>query len=808
MSLEDGIQPEPHAQDSDTSSTFLQVPLSKTNLRPIDPTKYRRVSQFKELGIDTTLKSPSKSDKPRRRVHFGSMADVFEAPSFDQPKSPDDDWPLSGRATPDYSVLLKTSVEPSPKLQYFTLSRLFTLTFIVAVVLTIVHNSPLIGSAGDTILGVKGGVIGFRARDHVARDRTLDARQQNNDDDPTNFCTRWAHQSAMVNGTIYIYGGRAKQQPQQTGNTWNNDFLTLDATKTWQISSPTFKGLDQPSGPPAVADAYLWHSYTQLFLYGGEYSDTPTTSPSAFALWTYDIPSSQWSEQSSPSTMSGNNSDKGNLPVQNAAEGAGVSIPELGRGFYFGGHLDFLTTQGWSNQVARIYLKSMVEYTFPGFSNDGIEALGDNKAAGPDGAWRNITEGGLQATDGFTERADGVLVHVPGFGQQGIILGLAGGNNQSFTEMNIIDVYDIATSTWYKQATTGNSPTIRVDPCAVAASAADGSSTNIYMYGGQNLADDPLKQVQYQDIWILTVPSFTWVKVDVDNLSNPPARAGHTCEIWDGQMVVIGGYVGVNISCDFPGIYVFDASELKWQNQFTALSGGNDQNQQESQTKNNTGLSGSFGYQVPAAVQSVIGGNGNGGATVTKPAAGATSGPLATGSPIVYTVTAGGSVVTETAGPDGTFSNHNQQSSSGPNVAAIVAGTVAGVLFIVACYLGFCAWVYRRQLNLYKNHVAAVQRAAAAPPAEKFPFLGQRSSEDPSSSNRRSTEANSTHPSGNSSRNPRSTREIPPPPLPGQQVGTTSTAVSSTEDLLTGQEPSFMGVLLNPRRSLRVVNRD
>lgn len=30
----------------------------------------------------------------------------------------------------------------------------------------------------------------------------------------------------------------------------------------------------------------------------------------------------------------------------------------------------------------------------------------------------------------------------------------------------------------------------------------------------------------------------------------------------------------------------------------------------------------------------------------------------------------------------------------------------------------------------------------------------------------------------------------------------------STEDLLKGQEPSFLGVLLSPRRSLRVVNNE
>ena len=53
--------------------------------------------------------------------------------------------------------------------------------------------------------------------------------------------------------------------------------------------------------------------------------------------------------------------------------------------------------------------------------------------------------------------------------------------------MNIIDVYDIANSTWYKQATSGETPKIRVNACAVVAVAPDGSSFNVHMYGGQNL---------------------------------------------------------------------------------------------------------------------------------------------------------------------------------------------------------------------------------------------------------------------------------------------------------------------------------
>lgn len=368
--------------------------------------------------------------------------------------------------------------------------------------------------------------------------------------------------------------------------------------------------------------------------------------------------------------------------------------------------------------------------------------------------------------------------------------------------MNVIDVYDIANSTWYKQATLGKTPDLRVNPCAVAASAADGSSTNVYLYGGQNLLPYG-SQVQRDDMWILTIPSFTWIEVDTTGQSVPPARVGHTCNIWDGQIVVVGGYTGKDLACD-TGFYIFSASNLTWQNRFNALGGGDTQNQQLAQQNDPAGLSGSYGYQVPVAVQSVIGGQGTGGATITAPAQSATDGPLATGKPITYTVTASnGAVVTET----GTSFANGNSGNHGPNIAAIVAGVVAGCFAVLAGYLGFCAWIYRRQLALYKHHVAMAQRAAAGGPNanEKAAFLSSEGSSDRkhhSFTDRSSAIASNgvgtsgysntlSHPGG-----------LHPP------VGGNSTANSSTDDLMRGAEPSFVGVLLNPRRSLRVINRD
>lgn len=356
--------------------------------------------------------------------------------------------------------------------------------------------------------------------------------------------------------------------------------------------------------------------------------------------------------------------------------------------------------------------------------------------------------------------------------------------------MNVIDVYDIANSTWYKQATTGNTPKIRVNPCAVAASAEDGSSTQVYLYGGQNLIPFG-EQIQYDDMWILTIPSFTWIEVDMKGQSNPPARAGHACNIWNSQMVVTGGYVGQDLSCDSPGIYVFDTSDLTWKTEYAALDGANDLNQHPVQEDNTVGLSGSYGYKVPEVVQSVIGGDEQGRATVTAPAVDPTGGPLATGQPITYTVPDSNGSQTATPGSDG------YQAGGGPNVAAIVAGVIAGCFAILATYLGFCAYVYRRQLKLYKAHVAATQRVSSgsqATHAEKTSFFNRFSADwsnaphSTGTSSRPGTAMHSAHPSGDGDGH--------------------STANSSVDDLLAGQEPTFLGVMLNPRRSLRVINKD
>lgn len=670
----------------------------------------------------------------------------------------------------------------------------------------------------------------------------------------------------------------------ETNSHTDSNFLTLDLSKSWEKTSPALKGLPKPDGPPAVANGYLWNSYTSLYLYGGLYSETPPQTPDPVSIWEYNIPEAKWIEHADPKTTDGNFSEPSGQSLQRSAEGAGLSVPELGLSWYFGGHQDMYTTKGWSNQVPRIYLTSLLELTHPGYMNTGVRGLGVGESGAPSDnlAFRNITEGGIQSSSGFTERADGVLVYVPGWGLSGIVLGLAGGisvpdgDEGSFTDLSTIDIYDVASSRWYKQSTSGTPPGIRVNPCAVVFAAPDASSFNVYLYGGQNLYPYG-EQRQYDDVWILTIPSFSWVKVETEGQTKPPARAGHTCHAWDGQMVVVGGYVGKDLSCDSPGIYVFNASSLEWSSNFNAVpgsvapapvnphgvgsgfsrefspgDGGSADSDSEERAEGEgfiyAGLQGSNGYTVPEAVVKVVGGGPSGSATITAPAAGTPSdGPIATGKAPVFTITAPGTTVTSqptsTVLPDGSIAQADS-GNGGPNVPAIVAGVVAGVLGLLAAYLAFCTWLYRRQLKLYKDHVAMAQRAAFTSGGEKTapesaagptstsgggaPIVGAfgtvvgRTSE--SQAEGRSSLASSAGGALGGG--------VTKPDLvaKGGRMETGQTGMGGTTDegylggasgesegpdsgrssfdSLNGMEPNFFSVVMSPRRTLRVINRD
>ena len=153
--------------------------------------------------------------------------------------------------------------------------------------------------------------------------------------------------------------------------------------------------------------------------------------------------------------------------------------------------------------------------------------------------------------------------------------------------MDEIDVFDVASyfnastpdGTWYKQTTSGDTPEPRIDFCLISASAPDGSSHNMsvlfrlrnagelrqltearYLYGGRG-AD-----AFFDDIWVLSIPSFTWTKI----YQGESPRFGHSCHrVGNRTMITVGGATNDDWDdppCDWEtkGVGVFDLSDLIW----------------------------------------------------------------------------------------------------------------------------------------------------------------------------------------------------------------------------------------------------
>jgi hypothetical protein len=83
--------------------------------------------------------------------------------------------------------------------------------------------------------------------------------------------------------------------------------------------------------------------------------------------------------------------------------------------------------------------------------------------------------------------------------------------------MSDIEIYDLNTGKWYTQKATGNAdlPANRTLGCSVVIAAPDNSSYNIYMMGGTTWFSSPASVGGHEldDMWILSIPSFNWIKV-------------------------------------------------------------------------------------------------------------------------------------------------------------------------------------------------------------------------------------------------------------------------------------------------------
>ncbi|OCK83649.1 hypothetical protein K432DRAFT_174012 [Lepidopterella palustris CBS 459.81] len=338
----------------------------------------------------------------------------------------------------------------------------------------------------------------------------------------TDFCRRFGHQTAVIDRKLYIDGGLVNwnpisQNPLNYTNTWllYND---LDSTGSAGGMPQIYSNLTKNNTVPSVSGGILWADDVNkvFYQYGGEYQ----TSPETFAFWAYDTLLNQW------------NLTSGVPPgIERVSWGAGATINDLGYGFYYGGWLNAQNTPGWGGLP--MATSSLIKY--------------DMNA----NAWTNNT-----GPDN-TGRAEGVMVYLPA--SDGGLLVYFGGIEDPYkngtivgANMSNIHVFDVASSKWYAQNATGEIPDMRRKFCAGATWAADHSSYNIYLYGGQGINNI----TGFDDAYILSLPSFTWIKVYPSSGEGSSPHGLSSCNVIDNsQMLVIGGYFAENQNCDSPDVW-------------------------------------------------------------------------------------------------------------------------------------------------------------------------------------------------------------------------------------------------------------
>ncbi|KAK5664257.1 hypothetical protein OQA88_475 [Cercophora sp. LCS_1] len=483
-----------------------------------------------------------------------------------------------------------------------------------------------------------------------------------------NFCRRFGHQTAVIDRKLYVDGGFVNYNPpSQVNNNYNysstedTGLLYHDLDTIAPAGMPQlYANLTKNSSVPSVHGGTLWADDVnkRLYLFGGEYYLQPP--PRSFNLWSYDVMNNEWVSFGPP----------GQAAIDSVSYGAGASVSELGQGFFFGGWISNNTDPDWSG--VPVATTGMVKYDMDSNS------------------WSNIT-----GPDSI-RRAEGVMVFLP-IGDGGMLVYFGGiqdlyaNGTVAGQPMEQILLYDVLSSKWYKQNATGDVPEMRARFCAGASWAPDQSSYNIYLYGGAGM---PPSTAGFDDVYILTIPTFQWIKLYPDG----PATGDYphhslTCNvISNSQMMIIGGSFPLTSQCDAPDQFGSHNLDLGLQNP--------DHAPWKLFIPNLTTPA------VAPPIVSLIGGSPQGSATKTAPSRGFDHPDLK----VLMARKAFISVRTPTRTPTSTAVPSKAPLSTG----AIAGISVAGFVVLVSLLLG-CVCLIRRR----RRRIAA---ARETPPAGATPW--------------------------------------------------------------------------------------
>lgn len=555
----------------------------------------------------------------------------------------------------------------------------------------------------------------------------------------------------------------------QTNNLWTNALVALPLDQDWQTGTPPLKLVEPDTGnytyPPAVALGALWASAdgNRLYSWGGQFQDTPSLDPPPARTFVYDIQKGEWTVVQSQGD-----------DIDSAAEGQPAIVPLLGEGgdniaYYSYGHQDDHTTEGWSNQIARIYLNSMVQFDLGSHTFTNITSYSSQA---------HTSNSSTPETSPIS-RADGTLSYVPGLGTdgKGILVSIGGATATQYVEDgSVLDIYDIGAGGWTRQSTLGDRIGSRINHCAVRASAkVHGVETHhIITYGGQDINQTDRDSAVY----ILTIQGNDYTWTAVDNLpGQPTGRAGHQCVLDGNQLVVIGGVTTGDVICEQPGVFVLNISSMSWQTSYRA----------------NTVFS------TPELVAQVAGGIGTG---FSSSGSGSTTGGTGADDPDTSgsSDSGGGSNGGGSGGGNGMQSGDGS-GGGGSNTGAIAGGVVGGVVG-AAAIAALIFFAYRRR-NKKRKAEAQDEKRKLGPAGG---MLGGRSNSDSSGGRDDLSHEKFSH---------RDSVASAFPPYGGFDARRGSGSVihplgpasDDVEEETRGLE-TFFSSGLAPRRELRVVNAD
>ncbi|RGP81467.1 hypothetical protein FLONG3_405 [Fusarium longipes] len=493
-----------------------------------------------------------------------------------------------------------------------------------------------------------------------------------------NFCRRFAHQTTVIDDKLYIDGGWVnfddfQQTKANYSNTWlgyhDLDHLVKRNGELWPNLTIT---LSKNDSIPSVNGGVLWGDDVnkRFYVYGGEWNGGFAQDP--YSLLSYDIIYDKWDDFGAPDIAP---------PPKVASYGAGVGVSETGVGYYLGGWVSNASMSGWTGE------RTMTS-NFYSYSYDSGEF---QQAASPD----------------KYPRAEGGMVWIPAGDSLGVVVYLGGifdphGNGteapQPFDE---IFVFDTVGNSWSTQKATGVIPQNRRQFCVDVAWAPDKSSFNIYLWGGLSVAPPVVNQTSFNDIYILTLPSFTWVKAYPDHKGNAtlPPEYGHysaSCNMVKhmSQLFVIGGTYPDTDACDL----AVDAWSM---HNFWTGTVNNDGDNQTYWALYNPDITKNV---VPADVYNVTGGNKEGGAKLTAPKGGFDTGnkplqdllgrrpQIAERSP-TRSIPSGTNSATATSTPN----NHSTSKLSTGAIVGIAIGGVVGLALLILVWYCIGKKVIRRR---------------------------------------------------------------------------------------------------------------